>query len=155
MPLSASREGLQRQQTRRIASHASDPSRVSFTGSIAAGLHETLNLLWRPLDPDHPEDVFLRRSRHGNVARTGVEAEEGYGGGYGDEYGGGYGGGYGGRYGGGYGGGYDAYGVDDDMPIRAVYGSVGGDRRGGGRHRGEDTSDDAMFAPLGMGLGNR
>ena len=128
MPHSAQRDDLQRQQTRRIASHT-DPSRASFTGSIAAVLHETLNLLWRPLDPDHPEDVFLRRSRHGHVARAGVDVS------------------------GDVGGAYDAYGVDDDMPIRAVYGSSMERGRGDGRgHHGGDTPEDALFAPLGSGL---
>lgn len=127
--LSASREGLRRQQTRtqtqtqNVTAQTSDPSRVSFTGSIAAGLHETLNLLWRPLDPDHPEDVFLRRSRH--AARTNAQDEERRDG----------------RQ-------YDAY-VDDDMPIRAVYGSSMDWAAGtaGALRAIEDTT----FAPLGTG----
>jgi hypothetical protein len=124
VPLSASREGLRRQQTQRNTA-ASDPSRMSFTGSIAAGLHETLNLLWRPLDPDHPEDVFLHRSRlagrscvenHHEPMNATME----------------------GAY---------RYGVDDDMPIRAVYSSSMP------RHdRGQHGADhDTTFAPLGAG----
>lgn len=126
--LTASREGLQRQRTQRHVGHPSDPHRASFTGSIAAGLHETLNLLWRPLDPDHPEDVWLRRSRL--VARTStedqardVDAQGTY-----------------------------AYGIDDDMPIRAVYStSVDSDGQQGRDAPGPPGADTSMFAPLGMG----
>jgi len=43
--------------------------------------------------------------------------------------------------------------VDDDMPIRAVYGSSMERGRGDGRgHHGGDTPEDALFAPLGSGL---
>ena len=112
-----------RAQTQTVTAQTSDPSRVSFTGSIAAGLHETLNLLWRPLDPDHPEDVFLRRSRH--AARTNAQDEERRDG----------------RQ-------YDAY-VDDDMPIRAVYGpSMDWAAGTGGALR---ATEDTTFAPLGTG----
>jgi hypothetical protein len=37
----------------------------------AIEIHLTSNLLWRPRDPDHPEDVWLRRSRH--AARPGTD----------------------------------------------------------------------------------
>lgn len=126
--MSASREVLRRQQTQRNAAHASDPSRASITGSIAAGLHETLNLLWRPRDPDHPEDVWLRRSRH--AARTSADEAAGPGE---DEISRTYG-----------------YGVDDDVPIRAVYSaSMNRDRQ-----QGRDADTDT-FAPLGGAMGSR
>jgi hypothetical protein len=135
--MSASREGLRRQQTQqtqRSAANVSDPSRASFTGSIAAGLHETLNLLWRPRDPDHPEDVWLRRSRH--AARPGTDEVAGDGP---NDISRTYG-----------------YGVDDDIPIRAVYSStMNRDGQQGqaapGDSRAARSAEAVDFAPLGMG----
>lgn len=94
--------------------------RISFTGSIAAGFHETLNLLWRPQDPDHPEDVFRRH--HAAEPRVPVDrdletAER-------------------------------AYGVHDDVPIRAVYSR---DTRDNNNNSGHDD-DNFNFRPLGSGI---
>ena len=129
--MSTSHEGLQRQLTQRNAAHASDPSRASITGSIAAGLHETLALLWSPRDPDHPEDVWRRRSRH--AVRTNADQATGYGD---DDISRTYG-----------------YGVDDDMPIRAVYSSSMSRDTQQGRDIPDAHGAEAIdtFAPLGMG----
>jgi hypothetical protein len=100
---------------RQLTGVPGDTSRASFTGSIAAGIHETLNLLWRPLDPDHPEDVYLRRSRPatGRADQLSYRQE----------------------------GMEEAYGVDEDLPIRAVYSSSL-----------RQDHDAFNFAPLGSGL---
>jgi len=39
------------------------PAHPSLRASIAAGLHQTLNLIWRPQDIDHPEDEFLPKAQ--------------------------------------------------------------------------------------------
>jgi hypothetical protein len=109
----ASRE-LRRQQTA-----AMSDQRISFTGSIAAGLHETLNLLWRPHDPDHPEDVFRRSRSISTLAPIISDPEHGE----------------------------TAYGVDEDVPIRAVYSS-----RDDSQNNAIDDGDQTLFRPLGSGL---
>lgn len=96
--------------------------RISFTGSIAAGFHETLNLLWRPQDPDHPEDVFMRHAASDPrvpVDRD-IEAAE------------------------------RAYGVHDDVPIRAVYSRDTRDTNNAGH-----DDNDLDFRPLSSGINRR
>lgn len=112
---------LRRQQTAAIQAASNTKS---LTGSIAAGFQETLNLLWRPHDPDHPEDVFRRRpqnifARH-EACDIPIDAR-----------------------------GESSYGVEEDVPIRAVYSH--------GRHNemnqaGHGDHDQAIFRPLGSGL---
>ncbi len=97
----------------------------------AIEIHLTSNLLWRPRDPDHPEDVWLRRSRH--AARPGTDEVAGDGpNDISHTYG---------------------YGVDDDIPIRAVYSStMNRDGQQGQAAPGDSRSAEAVdFAPLGMG----
>lgn len=92
------RSSLNEAEVQRQRDEISAEQRVSFTGSIAAGIHETLNLLWRPYDPDHPEDIFRRcsGSHLGRVPVANQEAEESNL--------------------------ERRYDTEDDMPIRAVYG---------------------------------
>lgn len=107
---------LRRQQTTAIM----DTSNKSLTGSIAAGFQETLNLLWRPHDPDHPEDVFRRRPQNTYPRNECHNCA--------DERG------------------ESSYGVDDDVPIRAVYSNGGHDQAG------SQNVDQTTFRPLGSGL---
>lgn len=113
---------LRRQQTTAMLSNIDN--KLSLTGSIAAGFQETINLLWRPHDPDHPEDVFRRRSR--NIYARPESANDL------DERG------------------ESAYGVDDDVPIRAVYSNRQQNRMAQTRHH--ESNDQAIFRPLGSGL---
>lgn len=110
---------LRRQESSRINSE----HRASFTRSIAAGIHETINLLWRPQDPDHPEDVFLRRSGRG-LSEPDCEAQD-------VEH---------------------QYAIEDDVPIRAVYQNRdnGASRRD--QAPSVVTIEEQVFRPLGSGL---
>lgn len=111
---------LRRQQTAVMMMTASK----SLTGSIAAGFHETLNLLWRPHDPDHPEDVF-RRPPQNILSRPDVRDA------HLDIRG------------------ESSYGVEDDVPIRAVYSHA---RRDEVNAAGQEDFDQAVFRPLESGL---
>lgn len=61
--------------TRRFVNSTSiEPSqpnpRTSLRASIAAGVHGTITLLWKPLDTDHPEDEFLTPKNHKNISSS-------------------------------------------------------------------------------------
>jgi hypothetical protein len=113
---------LKRQDPRPIHSD----QQMSFTGSIAAGIHDAFSLLWQPQDPDHPEDDFVRKSRSEVRAvsprDTNIPGE------------------------------FD-YGIEDDMPIRAVYSARPAEARRKPREMPCPAEPiDDTFRPLGSGL---
>ena len=113
---------LKRQDPRPVHSD----QQISFTGSIAAGIHDAFSLLWRPQDPDHPEDVFVRKSRSEIRAvssrDTNIPGEFNY-------------------------------GIEDDMPIRAVYSAQPAETNRKPREiQGPAEPIDDTFRPLGSGL---
>lgn len=110
---------LRRQQTAAMMATSK-----SLTGSIAAGFQETLNLLWRPHDPDHPEDVFRRPPQNIQGRPEACDAQPEI-------------------------RGESSYGVEDDVPIRAVYSHA---RRDEANAACQEDFDQAIFRPLGSGL---
>jgi len=59
---------LRRSETHHHHNSSGLPPNASLRASIAAGIQETLNLIWRPQDPDHPEDEFFAKAGGGGAA---------------------------------------------------------------------------------------